>query len=141
MSILDFAVWSPDEATFWSSWISAGICTAPREFSPEYPGMQITDQTSQGWTPVDNDGATVPGWHANVRVSGPLVAEMTYGLPQVGEDGQVLSIFDRTWATHIFALTEQPQDHVTGFPAGYRNATGVTYCDVRDIKTPTNGWV
>ena len=85
----------------------------------------------------------VSGWHCNVRVtnSGGLVDEMTYGLPQTDESGNLLNVFDRTWAVNIFQLSEQPADPETGFPAGYRNATGVTYCDARDISTPENTWL
>lgn len=82
----------------------------------------------------------VPGWHANVHVYGDLAAEMTYGLAQTDVDGNMLDVFDRTWATHIFALTEQSADPVTGFPAGYRNSDGVTYCDSRDLSSPTCVW-
>lgn len=39
-----------------------------------------------------------------------------------------------------FVITEQPADQTTGFPAGYRNADGVTYCDVRDLSSPSNVW-
>lgn len=145
---LDFAVWAPDADTFWNSWIAAGICTAPYEFTAEYPGITISDQTSQGWTPTRATGQTdangnairepVPGWHANVRIVGGLVWQFTNGLPQTDENGAVLDLFQRTWATMVFSLTQQPTDPVTGFPAGYRNADGVTYCDTRDIRTPTN---
>lgn len=148
---ISFAVWAPDEATFWAGWIAAGIVDAEHRPTAEYRnGFVISDQTSQGWRPtrstgeVDGDGnpifESVPGWHANVRVYGDLAAEMTYGLNQTDENGNLLDVFDRTWATHIFSLTQQPADPVTGFPAGYRNTDGVTYCDVRDLKYPSNVW-
>lgn len=135
---IDLAVWAPDQQTFWSSWKQAGIVDAQRAFTPEYPGIQVSDQTTQGWTPTDHDGNPVPGWHANVRVAGPLVQEFTYGLNQTGENGDVLPLFERTWAAEVFGLTEQPADPQTGFPAGMRNSAGVTYADTRDIRTPTN---
>lgn len=147
--MIEFSLWSPDEATFWQSWIDAGICSAPREFTAAYPGIMISDQSSQGWTPTRATGeivdgvpvmAPVPGWHANARVHGPLVAEMTYGLEQTDEDGNLLSVFDRTWANLIFHLTQQPADLATGFPAGWRSATGVTYCDPRYFSSPSNVW-
>lgn len=152
MSTIDFAVWAPDEATFWSGWIAAGIVDADHNPTAEYrSGFVISDQTSQGWRPTGHmidDGMgnmvpemePVPGWHANVRVYGDLAAEMTYGLAQTDADGNLLDVFDRTWATHIFSLTQQPADPVTGFPAGYRNSDGVTYCDVRDLSSPSNVW-
>lgn len=134
---IPFALWSPDEDVFWNSWIIAGICTEPHVYTPEYPGIFMSDQTSQGWIPKKN-GEIVLGWHANVYISGPLVEQFTYGLPQFDQDGNLLPLFDRTWAAEVFRLTEQPADPVTGFPAGFRNADGVTYCDIRDLKSPTN---
>ena len=135
---IDFAVWAPDEATFWQSWIARGICTAPYQWTPDYPGIQISDQIQQGWTPTREDGSPVPGWHANVRITWPLVAEFTHSLAQYGEDGDLLPLFERTWAAEVFGLTAQPADNETGFPAGMRNSSGVTYADARDIHTPTN---
>ena len=154
-NILDFGVWAPTEQVFWDSWITAGICTAPRVFSPGYGGIQISDQTSQGWTPTkatgnmitDAFGNLVPervpvsGWHANVRVYDPaLIAELTYGLAQTDAQGNLLPLFDRTWAKEVFQLTEQPADPITGFLAGFRNSQGVTYADVRDFSSPSNVW-
>lgn len=152
MSEIRFAVWSPDEATFRQSWIDAGILKNEPGyvFAPEYPGVEIT--ATQGWSGIivkvpevrDAEGnviapaVVVPGWHCNVTVTGTLVAEMTYGLPQTDESGNLLSVFDRTWAMNIFTLTEQAADPVSGFPAGYRNAAGVTYADMADISTPAN---
>lgn len=135
---IDFCVWSPDEATFWQSWIARGICTAPYAWTSGYPGIQISDQTAHGWRPTREDGSPVPGWHANVRITGPLVWEFCNGLEQYDADGDLLPLFDRTWAAEVFRLTEQPADPETGFPAGMRNSTGVTYADPRDIRTPKN---
>ncbi len=151
ISTIDFAVWSPDEATFWASWVTAGICTAPYKYTAEYPGVLISDQTAQGWVPtratgeLDENGQpilkAVPGWHANIRIIDPgLIWQFTNGLPQTDENGVLLNVFERTWATYVFALTEQTEDPITSFPAGYRNNTGVTYCDTRDIKSPSNIW-
>lgn len=148
--MISFSLWSPDEVTFWQSWIDAGICTAPREFTAAYPGISISDQSSQGWTPTRATGeivdgvpvmAPVPGWHANVRITHPaMVAQFTAGLHQVGESGELLPLFERTHAAAVFGLVEQEANAETGFPAGYRNETGVTYCDQRDITSPTNVW-
>lgn len=138
---LDFAVWSPDEETFWTSWIVAGICSAPHTYTEKYPGIIISDQTSQGWEPTKEDGTLIPGWHANIKITNSnLIWQFTNGLPQTDKNGNLLNLFDRTWATYVFSLTEQPKDPITGFPAGYRNNTGVTYCDTRDIKSPSNIW-
>ena len=130
-----FSVWSPDEETFWNSWIEAGICSAPHEFTKEYSNsIAISDQTRHGWTPINSEGQVVPGWHCNVIVDGPLEAEFTYGLPQDG------SIWDRTWATHVFGLTWVDADPATNFKAGYVSSWGVRYCDSSDLSTPTNVW-
>lgn len=152
---IQFAVWSPDEETFWQSWINAGIIEidedGKRQFTSEYPGIEVSDQTMQGWVPQRPTGATdedghpimgpVPGWHCNVQVTGPLVDEMTYGLDQRDEDGNEKSVFDRTWATNIFALTYRDADPQTGFPSGYRNNTGVCYADSKDLSSASNVWL
>lgn len=152
---LDFRCWAPDEATFWASWITAGIATAPYTLAAGYQGISLSTQSQQGWTPTKATGnmvqdafgnlvperVAVPGWHTNVRVYDPaLIAEFTYGLNQTDANGQLLNLFDRTWAKEVFQLTEQPADPVTGFPAGFRNSSGVTYADVRDFSSPTNTW-
>jgi hypothetical protein len=144
MSEINFAVRAPDEATFWSSWQAAGICTAPHEYTPEYRDHievrdwgsgQITTQTG-----VDGNGDPImsvkSGWYANVRVTGSLVAEFTHGLDQYNEDGTLKSIWDRTWATMVFQLEWQDRDPATNFPAGYFNSQGVSYADMADIVTP-----
>ena len=150
--IISFAIWAPDEATFRKSWITAGILLDEPGyvFSPEYPSVEIT--ATQGWsgvivkTPAVLDEAgnvitpavTIPGWHCNTRVTGPLVAEMTHGIEQYDAEGNLKDVFDRTWATNIFGLTWREADPETGFPAGYRNETGVCYADLAGIATPAN---
>lgn len=138
--MINFCVLSPDEEIFWNSWIAAGICSAPREFTEEYQDhIQISDQTSQGWAPVKDDNV-VPGWHANVRVGGVLEQQFTYGLSQTDENGNLLPLFDRTWAAEIFQLTPTEIDPVTGFKSGYQNASGVRYADASEWATPANVW-
>jgi hypothetical protein len=148
--MIHFGVWAPDEATFWQSWRDAGIVDENRNFLPEYSnGIQLT--TSWGGqvvkTPAVMDGMTVvtpavmvPGWHINARVFGTLAQQFIYGLKQTDEDGHLLDIFDRTWAAEVFQLTEQPANAVTGFPAGWRNTSGVTYTDARNFSSPSNVW-
>lgn len=156
--ILDFAVWAPDRQTFDQSWINAGIFERDDQgnirFTPEYPGISISAQDEEGWAPtrptgqIIDDGTgnmiaeveVVPGWHANVRVSGAVADAMTQGLNQYDADGNLKNIFERTHAVDVFGLTEQPLDPATNFPAGYRNSTGVTYADLVDLKSPTNCW-
>ena len=142
--IIDFAVRAPDEATFWQAWENAGIvgydAERNREFAAEYREIAISSQTSDGWVPTRSDGEIVPGWHANVRVYGDLALQMTAGLPQYDADGNLLDVFQRTHAVQVFGLTEQPTDPVSGFPAGYRNSTGVHYADTAHLKSPSNVW-
>lgn len=149
---LDFGIHSPNgEDVFWQSWITAGICYEPYIWTPEYSDLvQLTDWHS-GRIPIpailDAEGNEItpqsekPGWFANCRVSRSLAQEFTHGLPQTDEDGQLLDIFDRTWAAQVFNLTKQPANPETNFPAGWRNSLGVTYTDKRNILTPYNVWV
>ena len=153
--VIDFGVWAPDEATFWASWEAAGIIEydvdGNRHYTAEYQGIEVTSS----WpgivtkTPAveDEDGniitpaVLVSGWHCNVRVTGPLVAEMTYGLPQHNEDGTLKDVLMRTWAMQLFGLEWSEADPVTGFPAGCRNADGITYSDTRNFSSPDNVWL
>lgn len=137
--MINFGVWSPDEETFWQSWQTAGIVDENRNFTSEYlDHIQIT--TSWGGIITDSEGNVIPGWHTNVRVGGVLEQQFIYGLNQTDENGEPLDIFDRTWAAEVFGLTEQPADEATGFPAGFRNAQGVTYTDTRNFTSPSNVW-
>jgi hypothetical protein len=153
--MIDFAVWSPDEPTFWNSWITAGICSAPRVFTPEYSDfIVISDQSIQGWTPtkpsgqmIEGPGGTkipervaVPGWHANVRVGGELEKQFTHGLPQVDKEGKPIPLFDRTWAAEVFSLTATEIDPETGFKSGYQNKDGIRYADISLWQSPANVW-
>jgi hypothetical protein len=148
--MINFGIWAPDEATFWQSWQTAGIVDENRNFKPEYSEIQITAGAWGGQvvkTPAVMDGTTVvtpavmvSGWHCNARVFGSLEQQFIYGLNQTDQDGNLLDIFDRTWAAEIFQLTEKPEDPETGFPAGYRNNTGVTYTDSRNFSSPSNVW-
>lgn len=151
--MISFGVWSPDEDTFWASWVEAGICSAPRVYEPEYAGQLDTTTSWPGIvvkTPAVIDPATmqiitpaviVPGWHTNVRVYGPaLIAQFTAGMPQTDADGKLLPIWQRTHAAVVFNLTAQAADPDTGFPSGYRNSTGVTYADHNAFTSPRNVW-
>jgi hypothetical protein len=139
---ITFAVHAPDAETFWASWITAGIALSPHVYAPGYTDhIEVRDWgsgTITTTTIVDGEPVTVtkPGWFCNCRVTGSLVAEMVQGLAQTDENGNLLSVFDRTWAPQIFSLTEQPADPESGFPAGYRNSTGIHYADMKDIATP-----
>lgn len=143
-----FAVWAPDEATFWQSWIAAEICTAPGEFAPQYAGaVEVT--TSWGGvvtkqTGIDGEGnpimEPVPGWHCNVRIENGLAAMFTEGLEQYNADGSLKSLWNRTNAATVFGLTQQAADPVTGFPAGMRNQYGVRFADPDEFNSPSNVW-
>lgn len=150
--ILTFGVWSPDEATFWASWVARGICTEAGKFAAAYSGIE----TTHSWggqvvqTPAVMDGmkvvtpaVLVSGWHCNVRVSNPtLVAQMTAGLTQTDADGKLLSIWDRTYAAKFFGLSPVDMDKGTLFPAGMMGDPkfGVRYCDPSAFKSPSNVW-
>lgn len=147
--MINFGVWAPSEQVFWDSWQAAGIVDEERRLKPGYTEMQL----ATSWpgivvkTPAVMDGmkivtpaVLVPGWHANVRVYGALAQEFTYTLPQTDADGNLLPLFQRTWAAEVFGLTDQPANKDTKFPAGMQDKNGVTYCDVADFKSPSNVW-
>jgi hypothetical protein len=129
--MITFGVWAPSEAVFWQAWIDRGICTAPGVFAPQYAGIE----TTHSWDGiVTRNGAPVPGWHTNVRLSGALEAQFTAGKPQEG------TIWERTHAAVVFGLTLQEADPETGFPAGMRSAAGVVYADPSAFSSPSNVW-
>lgn len=150
--MISFGIWATDEATFWQSWIAAGIALAPNVIAPEYRELQLSTQTQQGWSPMRPTGATdergnpvmepAPGFHANARVlpGSRLYAEFTYGLAQTNPDGTLKSIWDRTWATHVFNLEYAEADPDTGFKAGHRSVTypTVRYADSALWASPAN---
>jgi hypothetical protein len=135
--MIEFAIHAADEDTFWASWIAAGIASAPYMITSDYSNsLQLSTQSQQGWAPTDSDGNTVAGWHANVRVSGPLEVRFTAGLPADG------SLWERTHAVAVFGLEFVGADPVTLFKAGYRsvNFPSVRYADIAAWATPTNVW-
>ena len=144
--MISFAIKAPDEQTFWQSWIDAGICTAPHEYTPDYDGCVQVHDWGSGRIPIfgtDGEGRSTitgqkPGWFANAYVTGNVERAMVAGLPQHDEAGRTLDVMERTWALLVFSLTWQDLDQTTNFPAGYRNAAGVTYTDARNIATPYN---
>jgi len=142
--ILSFAIWAPDEQTFWQSWVSAGICTEPYIWTPEYSDLiQLTDWHGGKIPLLDEQGEVTgvkPGWFANCRISGRLAQELTTGLDQYDEDGNLKDVFARSRLVDVLGLTAQPADSETGFPAGWRNSAGVAYTDMRNVRTPYNVW-
>jgi hypothetical protein len=142
MEDIRFTIRATDEATFRARWIEAGILEDEPGyvFRPPYPGVELS--ATQGWSGVitDAEGNVVPGWHANCRVTGPLVETMIAGLEQYDAEGNLLHVLQRTWASYIFGLTEeQAVDPTSGFPYGAKTGDGaVQYGDPRDIKSPAN---
>jgi len=137
--MINFGVWAPDEQTFWTSWQNAGICDAERNLlSPYNQCVQLTAGLWPGT--VERNGVPVEGWHCNVRVFGLVEDQFTSNIEQYDENGVLRDVIDRTWAVVAFSLTEQPADTETGFPAGWRSSTGVTYTDIRNFSTPANVW-
>ncbi|MDH3194992.1 MAG: hypothetical protein OEL78_01620 [Hyphomicrobiales bacterium] len=148
-----FGLWAPDRATWEASWRTAGILDDENQLLPPY--SSCVDHTADTWHGLiekkpavyDENGEEihpsilVPGWHCNVRVWGAVEAQMIAGRPRVGEDGQLLSLFERTHAVAVFGLTPRPADTKTGFPAGYRSVEGIVYADAAVFSSPSNVYV
>jgi hypothetical protein len=131
--MISFGVWAPDEATFWASWIGAGIATEPGRLAPSY--AECIQTTADSWDGiVSRNGVAVPGWHCNVRLFGAVEAMFRAGCPADGD------IWQQTHAAQAFGLTDQPADMETGFPAGMRSPSGVVYADVHEFTSPSNVW-
>jgi hypothetical protein len=142
MEDIRFTIRATSEAVFKARWIEAGILedTEGYVFRPPYPGVELT--ANQGWDGIitDTEGNIIPGWHCNARVTGSLVETMTAGLPQYDENGYLLHVLDRTWASYIFGLTEKNAiDPDSGFPYRAETTDGlVQYGDPRDLSSPSN---
>lgn len=152
--IINFTIRATSEEVFRQRWIAANILENQDGyvFKPAYPGVELT--ATQGWsgqivrTPavLDESGNVVtpaemvPGWHCNARVTGALAEAMTAGLDQVAPDGSPLNLFQRTWASYVFGLTEtQAIDPASGFPYGATTDNAdVQYGDPSDLATPAN---
>lgn len=131
------------EEAFRQRWIAAGIL----EDAPGYVfreayrnGVELT--AMQGWPGIitDAEDNTAPGWHCNCLAWGDVAEAMTAGLPQHDEDGNPLPLFQSTWASYVFGLTEiQAIDPESGFPYGATIEDGsIQYGDQRDLSTPAN---
>lgn len=144
--MISFAIHAPDEDTFWQSWIDAGICTAPHQYTSDYEDCVQVHDWGSGRVPTwgtDGEGKPIitghkQGWFANAYVTGNVERAMVAGKPQHDENGTLLDVMERTWALLVFSLTWQDRDQVTNFPAGYRNEAGICYTDTRNILTPYN---
>ncbi len=137
--MINFGVWAPSQEVFWQTWIDAGICSAPGEYVPPYLGG--VDTTAGAWDGiVYKNGNAVPGWHCNVMVFGALSDLMSQGLSPCDVAGNPKSVWDRTHAKDFFQLTLEPANPETGFPAGYRSPSGVTYADAASFTSPANAW-
>jgi hypothetical protein len=158
--MIEFGVWAPSKAAFYSAWETAGIgqlVDGVWEYNAPYAGGIQT--TAESWSGVvvqtpgtyDAEGneitppVLVNGWHCNVRVhSQALIDQFTDGLDQYetdGEGNQVLKdVFDRTNAATIFSLSSEAANGTTGFPAGQINASGIVYTDKRNFTSPANVW-
>ena len=138
MSTLDIAAWSTSEEQFWATMRGLGVVTdvdGTRVQSPEWSGMHFSTQTDQGWVPTDKEGNPRLGWHANIRIDGPLFEELTKGLDL--DPG----VFDRSWLPELWQLEHRPADPVTNLPGGYITPDGgVVLVDLADIATPANVW-
>lgn len=153
--MIKFGVWAPDRDTFILSWIEAGIwdydANSRLQYLPPYAGGMDTNMDS--WpgiivkTPAVIDPQTfeeitpavlVNGWHTNVRVYGEaLIQQFTAGLPQTDEEGNLLSVWQRTHAAAVFGLQYKEADPSTGFPSGHTNGQ-VVYADAADFSSPAN---
>lgn len=159
--MIRFGVWAIDRATWEQSWLTAGIFepqldedgqpTGRLQFTEPYRGQ--IQHNADSWPGVivktpgtyDEDGnelsppVLVPGWHTNVIVYGEsLIGQFIHQLPQTDADGNLLPVWQRTHAAHVFQLTYQPADPETGFPEGYRSAEGVVYADANAFSSPAN---
>lgn len=113
--------------------------------TPDKPGDEIVIwKTKPVYGPegeVVTPGVRVNGFHFNMRFHSKSAATLTHGLPQVGENGQPKTLFERT---HILALVSgrtgrapEWKETAPPVPPGYEDtATGCRCFDPSTIATP-----
>src|SRR5690606_20158652 len=132
---LDLFTWTPDKHT-----LMDGL--AAYNFWP-HPEVQISHLgpiTKRWIEDGERKSRTTTGHHANLRCFGSLAQWFIEGKPQTDENGNPLSIFERTKTLDIIEGLEFVAIPSEGVPSGYRGPNGVVLIDPASVKTPYNRW-
>lgn len=142
---LDLMVHAPDRAAFVDGLVAYGFASlgedgrlVPAEgVLIDEVGVvrDVTGTDAEGWPIV----AARPGWYANLRGYGPVVAAMTAGIEQYDAEGNLRPLFERTRVLSVIpGLVWTPA--ADGVPGGYVGAHGVRLYDPATVAAPIRSW-
>lgn len=106
------------------------------EIGPLTTTPAVLDEQMQVVTPA----VVVPGHHANLLAFGAMADMLTAGLPQTNEDGELLSVFERTRILSLIPRLEWQAISQAGEPAGYIGPNGVKLYDPAAVNTRRRVW-
>lgn len=143
---LDLYIHAPDRAAFVAGMTAYGFATldedgrlVPAEgvlIDEAGTVRDVTGTDAEGWPIV----ADRPGWYANLRGYGPVVAAMTAGIDQYDAEGNLRPLFERTRILSIVPGLVWTPIGGGGVPAGYTGAHGVRVYDPASVATPIRCW-
>lgn len=136
--ILELYTWCPDKQTLMDGLAAYGFWPHREvQISHIGPVPKVTGTDPETGDPIITLGE---GHHANLRCFGQLAQWFIEGKRQYDENGNLLSIFERTRILEIIdglEFTPIPSD---GVPAGYIGPNGVVLIDPASVATPYNVW-
>jgi hypothetical protein len=159
--MIDVTCWAPDRATACSFLKAVGIAELDpsgqtHDLRPIADVLIHPFREAESLTvvkvPAVMDGMTVvtpaviaPGFHFNLRFHSASADTLRAGLPQVGSDGKLLGLFERT---HILDLVDARTGHAPAWVAipgdpiapGYQSADGVRAFDPATLTHIRNVW-
>lgn len=154
--MLEYLLWAPDRATFLNTLAAKllpgsglPLLTIGEDGNPiAGPDVLIDEVGEIIRTPavLDAQGnvvtpaGIVPGWHINMVATGSLAQLLIAGLPQTGEDGQPLGLFERTRLLEFLGETEFFEKTEEGVPAGYVGKSGIRVYDPAIVNHRARVW-
>lgn len=146
--ILDLMVWAPDREAFVAGMLANGLMQETADGLIPTADVSIDEVGTivSAHAVYDEEGVElspavlIPGWHANLRAYGDFAAQVTYGLDQTDPEGNLLSIFDRTYLLYLVPGLEWQELSTDGVPSGYVGPNGVKLFDPRAVSTPRRVW-
>lgn len=146
--ILDLMIWAPDREAFIAGMLANSMMVQTDDGPVAAPDVAIDEIGSIIASPAtyDEEGneltpaIMIDGYHVNLRAYGQFAEDVTYQLPQYNEEGNLLSIFDRTYLLHLVPDLNWVEISEEGVPAGWVGVHGVRMYDPQEVSTPIRVW-
>ena len=146
--ILDLMVWAPSRDAFIAGMLANNLMVQTEDGPVAGPDISIDEIGPVVGAPAvyDEDGeevtpaVMVDGYHVNLRAYGQFALQVTHQLPQTDAEGNLLSIFDRTWLLNLVNDLSWSQLSGDGVPAGWVGPNGVKLFDPSAVTTPRRVW-